>query len=213
MMLGMSLQANHRNSGLEISFRGNQNYLVEINGFAYPVQGNFFNTNELRPGNHRLKIYTQSNRRGYGYGPRRVLIYRGMVRTRPHQITLTHLEGAFLLNIEGFIPFHSNPMGSDCYGPRGMGMPILQFEALVQQMNHMHFDLDREELLFEVLRHHDLSSAQLRQVLYSFKFEQRRLDAAVMAYPHVIDKENIFLIMEAFNFQASRREFYRRIRP
>ena len=87
-----------------------------------------------------------------------------------------------------------------------------QFEQLERIINRATFESTKESIAKQALYRNLLTSAQLREILEKFSFESTKLNFAKYAYGQVVDKQNIFLIYDAFTFDSSVRQLERQFR-
>jgi len=65
-----------------------------------------------------------------------------------------------------------------------------EFNRLLAELNSLSFESARVSMAEALLRHHCLSSDQVRQLLASFQYEATRLRLAKQAYAHTHDPAN-----------------------
>jgi len=70
-------------------------------------------------------------------------------------------------------------------------------------MQRASFESSRKSMLRQALQGQYISSYQLRLLLFLFDFESSRLEMARLAYPHLIDPQNIALIYDVFEYESS----------
>jgi hypothetical protein len=98
-----------------------------------------------------------------------------------------------------------NTGGYGCYG-----MSPESFSMLLASMRRESFDDTRVHMALSAVSR-GVTSAQLRELMLMLTFDSNRLRLAKGAYNFVIDKNNIFLINDAFTFNSNADEFYRYI--
>lgn len=77
------------------------------------------------------------------------------------------------------------------------------FSELKKSISSKNFDNSRLEIAKQVAKTKCLKSAQVRDIMKLFSFEETRLEFAKFAYKKTIDKENYFLVNDAFQFETS----------
>lgn len=90
-------------------------------------------------------------------------------------------------------------------GPVGCPLPMAagDFQAMKESIQSKDFESTRLTLAKQVLQNNCLTSAQVREVLALFDFENSRLDYAKYAYGRTYDIGNYFKVNDAFEFESS----------
>lgn len=81
------------------------------------------------------------------------------------------------------------------------------FNELIQNMNNAGFESERMTIVEQALIKNQLNTNQLVKIMEALSFESSRLTIAKMAYPKLVDTENIFRINQGFNFTSSKDEY------
>lgn len=84
-----------------------------------------------------------------------------------------------------------------------MGMAPQQFEQLKYTINNTSFDNTRLSIMKQAVSTQGVSSAQVCELMQLLSFESNRLNFAKFAYAQTIDRENYFLVYNAFSFDSS----------
>ena len=101
---------------------------------------------------------------------------------------------------------HNNGMqtGSSCENTFSMAVMHPQdFSSLVRTMNASSFDSSKLAIARQAIRSNYVSAEQIRQLMFLLTFESSRLELAKFAYKQVVDKENYFIVNDAFTFSSS----------
>ena len=90
-------------------------------------------------------------------------------------------------------------------GPYGCPVPMApgDFESMKQTIKSKDFENTKLTIAKQVLQNNCLTSAQVREVLGLFDFENTRLDYAKYAYSHTYDIGNYYKVNDAFEFESS----------
>lgn len=90
-------------------------------------------------------------------------------------------------------------------GPYGCPVPMApgDFEGMKQTIKSKDFENTKLTIAKQVLQNNCLTSAQVREVLGLFDFENTRLDYAKYAYSHTYDIGNYYKVNDAFEFESS----------
>lgn len=78
-----------------------------------------------------------------------------------------------------------------------------EFAGLVQVIRNRSFDSDQLLIAKQSVRNAALSTTQILQIMDLFSFESTKLTFAKLAYDHCWDRQNYFMINEAFTFSSS----------
>lgn len=78
-----------------------------------------------------------------------------------------------------------------------------RFAELKKSISSKNFDNSRLEIAKQAANTKCLKSSQVRDIMKLFSFEETRLEFAKFAYKKTIDKENYFLVNDAFQFETS----------
>jgi len=118
-----------------------------------------------------------------------------------------HDNGNHYGNNSGYYSSYSYNTGG--YMP--MGMSPESFSMLMASMRREAFDETRVRMATSAITMSGVTSAQLAGLMRMLTFDSNRLNLAKIAYNFVVDKNNIFLINDAFTFNSNADEFYRYI--
>jgi len=82
-------------------------------------------------------------------------------------------------------------------------MSSSSFSSAKQTITKQSFEDTKLTTVKQILKSNCLSSAQIKEVMLLFNFEANRLDVAKMAHNRCVDKNNYFLLNDAFQFESS----------
>ena len=74
---------------------------------------------------------------------------------------------------------------------------------LKNNLENKSFESSKFQIAKQALSYNYFSSAQVADLMSVFSFESTRLDFAKSAYVKVIDKQNFYLVNDAFSFESS----------
>ncbi len=86
-----------------------------------------------------------------------------------------------------------------------------EFDIILEAIKKRWPDRERVALIREMGTGGRFTSAQVRAMLERFDFDDYRVEAAVLLYPKVVDRETFFQALEAFKFPFSRDEVRKRL--
>jgi hypothetical protein len=149
-------------------------------------------TSSTQPGNTPLNqtVTTTTVISGSGTQPQQggVVINIGVPNSQPTQTTIT-----------------STTISSS--NPGANTVPCLlsdnRFAELKKSISSKNFDNSRLEIAKQAAITKCLKSSQIRDIMKLFSFENTRLEFAKFAYNKTIDKENYFLVNDAFQFEST----------
>jgi hypothetical protein len=81
-----------------------------------------------------------------------------------------------------------------------------RFLLLIEQIRKASFESSKESVAKQGLKLNKITCAQLLRILNEFSFESTKLQFAKDAYKSVVDRNNYFMINDAFTFQSSKDE-------
>lgn len=105
----------------------------------------------------------------------------------------------------------NNGYGKGGYGNNGggYGQPYFQamneyeFNGLLNTLNNASFDNTRLTIANQAIMNNYLTVSQVKAIMNVFSFESNRLSFAKSAYARTIDKQNYYLVNDAFSFSSS----------
>ena len=107
-------------------------------------------------------------------------------------------------------PGHPGPHGAaGHHGPPAVGPE--EFDIILEAIKKRWPDRERVALIREMGTGGRFTSAQVRALLETFNFDDDRVEAAVLLYPKVVDRETFFQALEAFTFPFNRDEVRKRL--
>jgi len=213
---------------LTISANTRYNIRVVIDGVMYNEKnnsgdGDIVLTN-LRPGYHNVKVYQQGRYNGQrnrqnSYGQ---LLYEGNVYVKQQyhvDITINRFGKAFIdeRSITGNYDSDDNDW-NDNGGWNNNGswnnrqaMNARSFEQFRVSLARESFDNTRLALAKQTIASNLFTSEQMKVIVNLFAFDQSKLEVAKYGYDYTIDKQNYFLLNDAFAYSNSREELARYI--
>jgi hypothetical protein len=88
---------------------------------------------------------------------------------------------------------------SKCSAP----MAKASFDSAKNNINSKGFDETKLSTAKQIVKSNCMSSAQIKEVMTLFGFDESRLDFAKYAYDYCVDPNNYFVVSEAFAFDSS----------
>jgi len=87
-------------------------------------------------------------------------------------------------------------------------LPVAQgnFETFKNSVRNTSFSESKEKLAKDFLRKNCVSAQQVKELVSLFSFEESKLNIAKAAYDSCVDKNNYFIVADAFSFSSSKEE-------
>lgn len=226
----LGAKANHF-SAFNLKMFDNGMFSVVIDNNAACAQSNVFSIAGIQPGNHKLKVIRYF-KNPYNNYPMQKVVYKGWITIPPKSVVYAQINCHNQFDIVKVQPYFLPPVGggydngwndNDCeddygygtycgYEGNGWGNPAPPMPICMSQMEFMQlksniagksFDSSRLQIAKQALSYNYFSSAQAADLMSVFSFESTRLDFAKNAYAKVTDKQNYYLVNDAFSFSSS----------
>lgn len=205
-------------SKLTISAIGNADIRVMVDGMKYSSNGRDIVISNLKNGNHSVKIFRAGNERSRGYANGRgngyQLVYNNMVFVKPQyhvDITINRFGKAFFDEqmISGNYYEEDDDWGVDNndqyydnYNRRVIDKA--SFEQMKQTIARESFDNTRLKMAKQFVSTNYFNTAQVKDLLTLFSFDDSKLELAKFAYDFTTDKGNYLLLTDAFAFSSNK---------
>ncbi|RXK57515.1 DUF4476 domain-containing protein [Lacibacter luteus] len=210
---------------------------VMVDGRQVQVGNREFQISNLNPGYHRVQIYAVNNnnnnnkRRGIFGNNRDELIYNTNVNIRRgmHTDIVVNRFGKVFVDEQAIDNRNDdwnnrddrnnggwgNDRNNDGWGNdrnnRYQPMDYQKFQQLKQSVERSNFDDNKMELLRSVLPNNAVSAQQVKELVQLMSFEQNKLELAKYAYRYTTDRNNYFIVNDAFSYGTSKTELTRYI--
>lgn len=217
-----------QSSGLSISAADNSKFVLAVDNNNYGEASTNFNVNNLAPGFHRVQMSAPSDPRIRSIAPPEVL-YDGFVFVPDSsQVTAVSPQRG-QLNIVSIVPIlqylygiitgNGNNNGNNGNTGNGTGnfpwgwpqlpqagMSAADFQTLMATVSSKPFESTKLDIIKQALAVNKVTSAQVAQLMGQLDFESTKLDLAKFAYGKVLDKNNYYIVNNAFDFSSSSSE-------
>jgi len=90
-------------------------------------------------------------------------------------------------------------------------MPDGSFNALVQTVRGASFDDDKVAVIRDAAKANWFSSNQVAALMGLLSFDEGKIEAAVAAWPHIVDPQNSFVIYNKLSFSSSKDTLRKRV--
>ena len=98
------------------------------------------------------------------------------------------------------------------YGYGNRAMSDFEFNRVMESMQREWLETNRQKSASQIIAGNFLTTAQVKQMLLMFSFENIKLDLAKQAYAKTVDQRNYYSINDVFTYSNSREELARFIR-
>ncbi|RKX17775.1 MAG: hypothetical protein DRP35_10355 [Candidatus Zixiibacteriota bacterium] len=200
-------------SQLVISSWNYSGFSLQIDEHYYGTVSNEFSFDNMRPGLHKVKVYKYIYN---GFSQVNSLVFSGAIKVPVNAFVRARINRYGHVKVVQVLPLgYSSPSneliiqeGLNAPPTYGYGMGINKFMGLKQMISRQAFDSSRLKIARQAIRHNGISSDQLLQLVMLLSFESSKLKLAKFAYPYVADKENFFVVNNAFSFSSSINNLY-----
>lgn len=205
-----SSEAQHYSSEFVLNLYERSIYVVVFDRKIYDVNNNQFRLSNVSPGNHRLIVKQRiggpngAMRKLYEGSvqiPRNSTVYAKINRYNRFEITSVNRRGGYNNN-NRYYNDNSHRYRRDNYYNR----PLLDLPRLLRTMENAGFESDKKLIAEQAISSHRVKAIQVYRILTMFSFESTKLKIAKFAYGYCIDKNNYYLVNDAFSFSSSIRE-------
>ena len=189
-------------SQLVISSWNYSGFSLQIDGHYYGTISNEFSFDNMRPGLHKVKVYKYIYN---GYSQANSLVYSGAIKVPVNTFVRARINRYGQVKVVQVSPLPSFSSSNGLIiqeglnAPPNYGMGINKFMGLKQAISMQAFDSRRLKIARQAIRYNGISSDQLLQLMMLLSFESSKLKLAKFAYPFVVDKENFFMVNNAFS--------------
>jgi len=209
---------------LSVSSIANEPVKILIDGNNYNNKGNDVTmVNDVRPGYHAVKVYQQkkySKNGGIRSNKNMQLIYEGnvYVKSQYHVDIVINRFGKAFIDEKQMNAAYYDDNGEDMPGGWGNNDNNFQpmngrsFEQFKQVIRNENFDNTKLTIAKQTIVANYFSAAQVKEIVQLFSFENSKLDIAEFSYKYTIDKNNYFIMNDAFSYSGSKEELARFIK-
>ncbi|NOT51551.1 MAG: DUF4476 domain-containing protein [Chitinophagaceae bacterium] len=195
---------------------------IEIDGKKYSMQeDNSFTLQNLREGNHSVKIYSEKMK-GKGIfrsGRKQEVIFNSSVYLRRGfhiDITVNRFGKVFTdeRRIDDNDNWNDEEYGYDDEDQFDGWKAVSddEFYYMKEQIRKEWFETQRLSIAKVSMEGEHFTAKQVKELMFLFTFESNRLDIAKFAYRMTIDKEHYYMLNDALTFNTSKDELARFIR-
>ncbi len=201
-------------SKLELRLWDKSKFFVELDNHTYPATVRTFRVDNLEPGKHYIRVI-KTIRHHNGFMNQ--VVYRGFIDipaytkvvariTRNHVFDIIKMrkighEYGYGYNSHGNIGINSYGTSASC--ANGMVMSDNTFRQLKSMVRNGVFDSKKMDIMKLAISSARVSSRQVLELMRMLTFDSNRLEIAKFAYIHTFDKQNYFIVNDAFVFSSN----------
>lgn len=205
-------------SNVNLRLETNLPFQISFDGIAYNTTASSQKIQHIQPGRHFLQVYALYFN---GYTQQRQLIYNGAIyvpdATELYAIINRNngliIENQIALNNFNNYPYLPQEPVLEAYQPNPQrdyprpcgrySMDDDDFAQLRSMMERASFESAKLAIAKQALNANVFTARQVVCLLNTFSFESTKLEFAKMAYNKTVDKNNYYLVNDAFYFSSS----------
>ena len=193
-----------------------QELSVEVDGRKFSMKDNSITLSYLAQGYHQVKVYRQAKRGNGNTFGRNVIIYTNSVLLkRGFHLDITINRFGKVLVDERRMDINDEWYNDqdDYYDSDNGGwnnvMNTREFETVKTSLRKEWFENNRITSAKFIIEKNNFTTAQVKEMMMLFTFENNRLEIAKLAYNKTIDKNNYYQLNDALTFSNSKEELAR----
>lgn len=215
------VRAGFNDGMLSITNLSRQQVLIEVDGRQYLDCKNALVLRDLTPGYHQVKVYVEKSK---DHPFKRTMLYNKDVYVRPKYYVdiIINRFGRALIDEQEITDNRFDDDGHEDRDedhhyerprPENNG-PIADntFASLIETIKKESFDDSRMAIARSGVDQHFFTSAQAKQVIALFSFENSKLEIAKYLYGRTTDPRNYFIVYSVFTFSKTKEELAEYIR-
>ncbi|HPG11687.1 MAG TPA: DUF4476 domain-containing protein [Chitinophagaceae bacterium] len=192
---------------------------VEVDGREFSMKDNSLTLGYLSQGRHHVKISREKTRNGFRTS--KMVIYNSDVFLKKgYHLDITVNRFGKVLMDEQIIDQRSEWYNDedDYYDDDRGGwkqsniMSSQDFNVLADQLRREWYEANRLKSAKFIIDKNYFTSAQVKELMLLFTFENNRLEIAKYAYDKTVDQRNYYVVNDALSFGNSRDELTKVVR-
>jgi hypothetical protein len=196
---------------------------VEIDGREFTMKDNSITIGYLGEGSHMVKIYREGRRNSMGFGRRNFIFNSSIFLKRGFHTDITiNRFGKVMQDEQRIDPNDDFYNDSDDYYDNSNGgwgnsgnlniMGVREFNDLKDMLRREWFENNRLTSAKVIVDKNNFTTAQVKELMLLFTFENNRLELAKYAYCKAVDQRNYWSLNDALTFSSSKDELARFLR-
>jgi Domain of unknown function (DUF4476) len=194
MYASVQIRASHLASDFNLRLFDQALFTVNIDHQVFNTPTNRFQLKAIAPGQHFLRVTRLEH--GY-YGPHTVpvLVFSGYIYLPSGAQINAMIDRQNRFRINKIIPYMPEPVQ--------YGMSDYEFDQLRNTIDRLSFDSSRMQVAKQAIAHNMVTTRQVYALMNMMTFESNKLELAKYAYAQTVDKQNYFVVNDAFTFESS----------
>lgn len=220
-LISANSNAFNSNSKLKLKMWDLSTFSVVFDGQMFANQSNYFVATNLVSGNHKLKVFKHVYS-GYGRPMQKIVVFNGFINIPANSKVIAKINRfneLQIVEIEQLANYYSSSIYSgNCDGNNNnyyennydyncnnysSYMNNNRFNQLKNSISNIAFDSSRLKVAKQAVSSNILTSNQVYELCKLLTFESSKLELAKYAYSTVYDKENYYIVNNAFDFSSS----------
>ena len=207
IVASVQLNASHLASELNLKLQHQAWFTIKIDNQVFDKPINFFHTGNLEPGDHYIQV-TRFDHSYYGPFTHPVNLFNGYIHIPARSKVHAFIDkfGKLRINqITALSPVFVHPLNECAPDPitNSIGMNDYDFNNLVRTIDHLSFESSKLKVAKQAVAFNTLTSRQVAELVGMMTFESSKLELAKIAFKNTVDKQNYFIINDAFSFESS----------
>jgi len=234
LFLIVNAEANHNNSQLNLRLYDNALFTVSIDKMNYANPSTSFNSINITPGNHYIKVVKHIFNPYSYWGNSCITVFQGCINMPAGREVFAQIDAYNTFNVYNQVPLHRNHGNNyysnnncgnenDYYGNPGgdngcynkpapcYGMTPAAFHKLKMVLANTAFSSTKLQIAKQAIAANKVSAEQVEELMHMMDFESDKLGLAKFAYLYTVDRNNYYAVNEAFDFDSSIHELNRYI--
>lgn len=228
----LTANAQYGRSVLNLHLADNTPFSLVIDGQPTPGISNVAHLENLNGGKHFIQLYRTGNFRGHGHGngyghTATINLFSGTVFLAANaESWATVYPQVQQVQIDEVRAFSTHPVDPCVFNPRApqhqqptceqpqtsqcpsipagpFAMSTGDFGQLKRTIDNAGFENTRLTIFKQALNYNYFTTAQVRELMDLFWFENSKLEVAKLAYNKTIDQNNYYLVNNEFSFSSS----------
>jgi len=223
----LSASANRGYSELNVKLFDNSSFSVVMDNITYNYFTSNYSISNIVPGDHVLTVIKTLPGSWLNGAAMNKIIYTGniVIPANVKIISMITFNGTFVILSQIPLlgandgPYASNPGNNadgssynndnagNCSGGTieyySQCISEMNFMSLVNVINCSTFESSKIQIAKQAINSNFFRAVQVKQLLAVFTFESSKLEIAKLAYLKTIDKNNFFMVDDAFTFESS----------
>lgn len=230
-MMSLSLFAYDGSSRLSISVvNSKMNLKIEVDGRKIPIRDNAITLRDIGDGYHNVKIFREVVKNNNGWGNNRAkqeVLYNSRIYLRrgyhlditvnrfgkvfTDEIMIDRYDEDYYDDEDGYYEDNNHGNGNWNNG-YNREMNSRDFEQAKETLKKDWFESSRLSSAKTIMDANYFTTAQVKELMQLFTFDDKKLEIAKYAYRKTVDKNNYYLLSELLTFSSSKDELARFIR-